>query len=187
MQGGEMIRSRRRRGDTRSLSEISFRLRLCSDGNQRSRRQGLRGVQSTLGLPEVCPTAGARIFARVDCAGAMRASQAGIIAVMQRVVRNVVLADVLPYCFGCPVGERVYFHQLEFRIPLNFLSVCAVRRLISANGGNPGFELGQLAAQGFDLPKIAALIRIPLPECGSVKSFLAFGCEGRVNCSGPHA
>ena len=111
----------------------------------------------------------------------MRAAQAGIIAVMQRVVRNVVLADVLPYCFGCPVGERVYFHQLEFRIPLNFLSMGAVRRLISANGGNPGLQLGQLSAQGFDLPKIAALIRIPLPECGSVKLFLVFGCEGRVN------
>jgi hypothetical protein len=111
----------------------------------------------------------------------MRASQTGIIAVMQRVVRNGVLADVLPYCFGCPVGERVYFHQLEFRIPLNFLSMCAVKRLISANGGNPGLQLGQLSAQGFDLPKIAALIRIPLPECGSVKLFLVFRGEGGVN------
>src|ERR1700680_863592 len=156
-----MIRSRRRRGDTRPLSEISFPLRLCSDPDQRSCRPGLQGVQSTLRLPEVCPTAGARILARVDCAGAVRASQAGIVAVMAKVVRNLLLCAVLPYCFRCPVGERVYFHQLEFRIPFNFLSMCAVRRLISANGGNPGLQLNQISAQGLGLPKIADLIRIP--------------------------
>ena len=64
------------------------------------------------------PAAGADVLARLDGARAGRAADGGISAVVQRVVRHVVGAEVRPDVVGAPVGERIELrdavHGVEF-------------------------------------------------------------------------
>jgi hypothetical protein len=49
----------------------------------------------------------------------MRASDAGIVAIVQGIVGNVVLADVVPDTVGGPIREGVDFHQMKGCVPLD--------------------------------------------------------------------
>ena len=63
-------------------------------------------VQSALGLAEIFPPTGARIVSRKDRRGAMRAADAGVIAVVQRVIGHLVELEVHPDLFTAPSGQR---------------------------------------------------------------------------------
>src|SRR5436309_8321350 len=94
-------------GDSRSRASARGRLvlvPLLSAGDGR-----MRDVESALlllgKLPP--PPPGADVLAGLDGARAGRASDRGESLVMQRVVRNVVLADVVPDAIQAPVRDRV--------------------------------------------------------------------------------
>src|ERR1035441_5241167 len=71
--------------------------------------------------PAPCPG----IFARLDGARAVRATDARIIPIMERVVRHAVLVEVAPNLLRSPVGNRIHLHQSEFRVPVDFASSLA--------------------------------------------------------------
>ena len=54
-------------------------------------------MQAALGLGESWPTAGAWIFSRANGARAMRAADAGIVLIVQRVVGDIVVVDIAPH------------------------------------------------------------------------------------------
>jgi len=82
-------------------------------------------MQAALGLGRPCPASGARVFARLDGAGAMRASNAGKVLVVERIVENVMFVHVVPDHAAVPVGNGIDLHQLEFLVPLDFAGVGA--------------------------------------------------------------
>jgi len=103
----------------------------------------------------------------------MRAADAGVISVVQRIVGNLILLDVVPNHRRAPIGDGVDFVESKFCVPLDLARRGAVGRLIAANGCGPRAEPGELAAKRLDLSKIAALVRIAGPECRTMSEFLA--------------
>ena len=99
----------------------------------------------------------------------MSAADAGIVAIVQQIVRNSVLTNVLPDLLRAPVDNGVDLHQAKFCIPFNFAGTGAERGLIPANAGHPRAQLCELPAQRFDFPQIAALVRIVAPQARSVR------------------
>ncbi len=102
---------------------------------------------------------------------------------MQWVVWSVMLVDVLPHLLGTPVGEGVNFHQTKIFIPFDLAGACASSGLIPADAGDPRLQFAQLAPQRLDLPQIAALIRILLPERWTVNAFLLLRGEKWIHRS----
>src|SRR5580693_2677563 len=105
--------------------------------------QRLDQVKAALGLSRSRPSTCSGVFSGAHGAGAMSATNAGIFAIMQHVVGRVMLADVLPYLLGIPVGEGVNFHQTKFFIPFNFSGAGAGSGLIAADAGDPGLQFAQ--------------------------------------------
>src|SRR5436305_7889002 len=103
-------------------------------------------MQTTLSLCEPCPSAGTRVIACRDLSCAWRTADAGKTFVMQRIVRNFVLADVVPDHVARPVGKWIDLNEAEFRVPLDLVSLRAIRGLIAPNGGNPCVERRKLFA-----------------------------------------
>src|SRR5580692_242875 len=108
--------AKRASGSQSALSAIHDRC-FCDD------RGGLDDVESALSFGKARPTASSRIFSGTNGARAMRAADAGIVLIVQFVVRHVVIVDVTPYLLRRPVGNRIDLDQIEFRIP--FDSSCA--------------------------------------------------------------
>ena len=67
----------------------------------------------------------------------MNAANAGIIAVVQRIVGDVVFADVTPHHLPSPIRDRVNLNQLKLRVPFQFVSLSSRGGLISADRGDP--------------------------------------------------
>src|SRR5579864_6708421 len=97
------------------------------------------------------PAARARIFARRDGARAWRAADAGIAAIMERVVRYRMLADVTPDVLVGPVGQRIEFLQAVLRVPFLNCQVAASHRLGATLAGDPRVLAGERASQRLDL------------------------------------
>src|ERR1700730_4161195 len=94
-------------------------------------------MQSALRFVEPRPASGARIFSRPHTSRAMGASNAGIAAIVQRIVGQVVVMDVTPDFCGGPIDERVDLDQMKLRVPLHFESAGARRGLIATDAGHP--------------------------------------------------
>src|SRR5579871_2871433 len=129
-------------------------------------------MQAAFGLAEAGPAAGAGVLAGQHGARAMRAADAGIAAVMQRVVVEPALVDVAPHLLRCPVGERVDFDQVELGVPSEFLRRGTGGGLFAADAGDPGTQSRQLAAQRLNLAQVAAGVGIGGPERRAMASFL---------------
>src|SRR5258708_23850705 len=99
-------------------------------------------MKSALGLGAPAPTARARIFAGQRGRGAWSAPDARVALVMQSVVWNAVSTHVRPNVFARPSDERIYLHQRKAAIALDELRLRALRRLISADGGDPRVKSG---------------------------------------------
>ena len=87
------------------------------------------------------------------------------------------VVDVPPDLMGRPIGDRIDFHQMKFRVPCDLCRGGAKDSLVAANAGNPGVQSGKLLAEGFDLAERAASVRIAMPESGTVAKFLRLGSE----------
>src|SRR5579862_9367032 len=104
----------------------------------------------------------------------MGASDAGIILIMQRVIRNVALMDIVPDLLRSPIHNGIDFYQPKLCVPFNFLCVRASRSLIATNTRNPRAQPRQLSPQWFNLAQFAASVRIARPKGWSMNSLLTF-------------
>ena len=108
-----------------------------------------------------------------DRARARRAADRGVAAVVERVVRDVALAHVVPDLFLRPLGERV---ELDDRavvvVDLDLADVGARRPLVAAQAGDPRVERGQVPRQRLHLADVAAeqaLLDLPVEEVRAVQ------------------
>ena len=76
---------------------------------------------------------------------AMRAANTGIPAIVQRIVRQIVVMDVAPDFSGGPIGERVDFDQMKLRIPLHLERAGSGRCLVPTDAGHPGAQVRELS------------------------------------------
>ncbi len=105
------------------------------------------------------PAAGAEVLARLDRARAGRAADAGIAAVVQRVVRHVDGSRRYAQTSSLgPVGQRVELHQAVQRVELLERDGARRRRLLAAQAGDPGALAAQRAAQRLELADLAAAL-----------------------------
>src|SRR4051812_31862229 len=102
------------------------------------------------------PAAGARMLAGLHGARARLATQRRIAAIVQRVVRHVLLADVLPDLVERPVHERAEFPDAVGRVERALGHVAARAGLLAAQARDPALLAGERAAQRFDLADVAA-------------------------------
>src|SRR5260370_34503878 len=99
-------------------------------------------MQAAFGFAEAGPAAGSWVFAREDGAGAVGATDAGIIAVVQGVVGDFVAAYVGPHPFASPVGRGEAFHQIEFLGPVGPADLCTGLGPDAAGCGKPELARG---------------------------------------------
>ena len=94
-------------------------------------------VQPTFRLAEVFPASRARVFARSDRRRAMGAADAGIIAIVQGIVRYIMQPNIRPDIVRAPSCQRIEFKQSEFLVPFHESGVSAGRALVATNAGHP--------------------------------------------------
>ena len=99
------------------------------------------GVQAALGLAGAGPAA----FAPRAGDGAVRAADRRVALVVERVVGQVVLGDVAPHVLVRPVRERVELPALVLGVPGELGRAGARRRLVAAQAGDPGVDVGERA------------------------------------------
>src|SRR5258708_7113675 len=121
-------------------------------------------MQPALRLVEPRPASRAGIFSRLHASRAMGAPNAGISAIMERVVGKVVVVDITPDLRRAPVGERVDLHQMKFCVPVYLKRAGPLWGLVAADTGHPCPQLRKLFSQGFYLSEIAASVRIATPK-----------------------
>ena len=119
----------------------------------RARRSRPRSGSRTPSARSSPTTSGRRgRLAGRDRAGARRAADRRVAAVVERVVRDVALADVVPDLLLRPLGERV---ELDDRavvvVDLDLADVGARRPLVAAQAGDPRVERRQVLRQRLTL------------------------------------
>ena len=111
----------------------------------------------------------------------MGATNARIVAVVQRIVRHIVFEHVAPDFLACPVGDGADFYQVKLRVPIDFADRGARGSLVATNCGNPGIERRQLSAQRLDFRKLQHWSGIAFPQrfavCEVLVSWRQFGIE----------
>jgi hypothetical protein len=117
------------------------------------------GVQAALagrvGLPP--PAAGPLVLAGAGRAGAGRAADRGVAALVQRVHRQAVAAHVGPDLLAGPVGERVELEDAAVGgVQLGLGRAPPGRAAVAAQPGRPGPDADQGPLQGGDLADVAA-------------------------------
>src|SRR3954470_21592351 len=111
----------------------------------------LRGVR----LPP--PAAGAARCAGLDRARARSAADRGVALVVERVVRDVALAHVVPDLLLVPLGERIELHdRAVVVVDLDLADVRAARPLVAAQAGDPRVERVQVLGERPHLAQVAA-------------------------------
>ena len=104
------------------------------------------------------PAPGAPVLAVGDGARARRAADAREALVVERVVGDVVRADVVPHARLVPLGERVELQQAGVAVPLRRLHLLARDALAAAQAADPGVQPDLRAPQRLDLARLAALV-----------------------------
>ena len=103
------------------------------------------------------PAAVARSLARLDRARARRAADRRVPLRVERMHRQVVLADVVPRLFLGPFGERVELDDAAVVVvDLDLADVRAARPLVAPEPGDPRVEAGQMPVQRPHLAHVAA-------------------------------
>src|SRR5262249_54018059 len=96
-------------------------------------------------------------FTRGDRPGARRAADRRIAAVVERVVRNLALAHVVPDLVLGPLGEGVQLHDRPVVVvDLDLADVRAARPLVAAEAGDPRVEPGEMTRERTHLADLAA-------------------------------
>src|SRR5579863_8966795 len=101
-------------------------------------------VKPALCLIESRPAPRSGILSWLHRPRAIGATDAWIIAIVQRVVGHIVRADVVPHLRRSPVRDRIQLHQAKFRVPFKLFCICACGRLIAADACYPGLQARQL-------------------------------------------
>src|SRR5579883_1895469 len=110
-------------------------------------------------------------------ARAVRAADAGVAAVVERIVRDVVGEQVVPDVLVAPGSDGVDLDQLKFAVPLDLAGVSARRSLVTPDGGDPCAQRGELVFQGLNFADLAAPVRIDGPQLRAEKLGLLLGIE----------
>src|SRR5690606_27758966 len=79
-------------------------------------------------------------------------------------VGHVVFLDVRPHLLERPRGQRVELHEPERLIPLDDSGVLPRLALLAADAGDPRLARAERLLQRHDLPRVAALVRLALPQ-----------------------
>src|SRR3989338_100366 len=103
------------------------------------------------------PAPGADVLVLGDGARARGAADAGIALVVQRVVRYVEAADVIPHVGMRPIQQRIEFLQPVVAVELGRGQVLARRRLLAAQAGDPGALASERALERLDLAGAAGI------------------------------
>src|SRR3982074_2479434 len=90
-------------------------------------------------------------------ARARRTADAGKLAIVQAIVRQLTRADVLPDLGFGPIEQRTDLVQTMLHVPLHGLAVSAARRLFAAQAGDPAGITGDCASEGLHFTDAAAL------------------------------
>ncbi|MNN79812.1 hypothetical protein D3C81_1964880 [compost metagenome] len=93
----------------------------------------------------------------------MLAADTREIAVMQRVIYDIVLTDIVPDILGRPAGDRIELDETELIVVFDFFGICTGWRLIPADSCNPGIILRQNPGKRLYLADRAALVGIGVP------------------------
>src|SRR6266404_8061461 len=83
---------------------------LCIRFRQWRHWRNLNDVQPALSLTSAGPSPRPRIFARLYSPRTMRATDARIILIMERVVRDVMLVEIAPNLFRSPIRDRIHLY-----------------------------------------------------------------------------
>ena len=102
-----------------------------------STRRRSNRVQPTLRFLEPRPSPRPLALARPYCPRAMRATDAGVVPVVQRVIGNIAFTNVSPYILRTPIHDGIDLYQAKFCVPLDLARAGTKRRLIAANAGDP--------------------------------------------------
>src|SRR5205085_5963519 len=92
------------------------------------------------------------------------ASDRRVPGVVQGVVRDLVDVDVGLDALRVPVDERLDLPDAVPLAPLDAPRAGPGRRLLAADAGDPGVVAGERTLERLDLPDVAALVRLRLPE-----------------------
>src|SRR6266850_2529385 len=95
-------------------------------------------MNSTFALNSSAPTARAWHLTNLHRRRTRHATDRRIALIMKRVIGHVVLCNVVPDITRRPRGQRIDLDETKSLIPLDKTRARARRRLITANGGNPG-------------------------------------------------
>src|SRR5262249_58968706 len=102
--------------------------------------------------------------------------------VVQLVVRDVVLADVIPDLRSIPSGERADLDQLVLPVPARDAEVGTARGLAPHEARHPHIHALERATHRLDFADAAAEVGIPVPElrAGLAGLLLRRKCGGAV-------
>src|SRR5215213_1500767 len=123
-------------------------------------RERTLAVQPALRLVQFRPAA----VASLRRERAVRAADRLVAAIVQRVVRHVVLVDVGPHLRLAPVGERIRLPQAVPLVEGELRREAARVRLRAAQPGDPAVHVLERARQRRDLADAAAGVRVRLPQ-----------------------
>ena len=68
----------------------------------------------------------------------MRAPNAGVVLLVERIVRDVIRINIRPNLLPGPRSQGIDFHQLKSLIPFYEPSIRSCGRLIASNARDPG-------------------------------------------------
>src|SRR4029077_20818724 len=102
------------------------------------------------------PAAGTATLAGLNRARARRAANAGILPIVQAIVRQPPRADVLPDLRVGPLEQRADLVEAVLRIPFDSPGRSAAGRLLASHAGDPCSVAGDRTLEGFDLADAAA-------------------------------
>src|SRR6266545_5578423 len=131
-------------------------------------------MQTTFSLLKSAPTPGARIFIDLHGRSAGRTADGRITLVVERVVRDIMLADIFPDLPLGPTGEGINFYETKLSVAFNHPRLSARRGLVATNRSNPGAQSGQHFPERLHFSQAAAEIRIALPEPLAIPERLLF-------------
>src|ERR1700682_6383115 len=104
------------------------------------------------------PAARTNVLTRKDRARARRATDAGITAIVQRVVGNCVIANVGPDLVLAPIGQRIELAYRVRRVDLLDFDRATRHRLRAPLAGDPGASSGKRPSQRLGLADGAAAL-----------------------------
>src|SRR5215213_10518431 len=107
-------------------------------------------MKSAFGLALAGPPTRALIFANANGARAVRAPDARVALIVERVIGDFLSGDVIPDLPAAPFHQRVYFHDAPAVIPFDRLTPRARGRLVAPDGGHPGVVTAQSFFQRFE-------------------------------------